>query len=233
MIPRLYITESLKENSILTLEDEQFHYLKNVLRLSEAAKIKLFNGRDGEWEAELTNIEKRKASMRCTRQITIQHHRPPITLMFAPIKPARMDILVEKATELGVTQLQPVLCAYGNIRKINIDRMQSQVIEASEQSERLDIPAIKPLMPLATAIAEHSGCVLWADESRTQTAKFKDAISTHDITGLLIGPEGGFSPEEKNFLASQPKVIPVSLGPLILRAETAGIVMLALYQAQT
>lgn len=233
MIPRLYSPEPLYEKAIIPIERDAFHYLKNVLRLQENAEVRLFNGKDGEWEAHLTDLGKKNGSFLCINRLAEQRSMPPITMMCSLIKPSRMEILLEKATELGVTHIQPIVTEYCNVRKFNMDRARAQTLEASEQSERMDIPEILPLLSLQEAIAKQKGHILWADETRDQKHSITKELAKSQVSGLLTGPEGGFSEKEKAFLQAQPHVIPVHLGPLILRAETAGIVLLALYQAQT
>jgi len=233
MIPRVYITQALGQGNSLQLEGEQFHYIKNVLRLPTGAPILLFNGTDGEWQAHIESYSKKAASILCNTQTRAQTETPPLTLMCSLIKPSRLEILIEKATELGVSHIEPLISDHCSFRKINTERLNSHAIEAAEQSERLTIPTIIPLQSLREAIQNHQGEILWADESRDQTGSLFDTLHNHKITALLVGPEGGFSQKEKEFLRTQSKVHPIHMGNLILRAETAGIALISAYQAHS
>jgi 16S rRNA (uracil1498-N3)-methyltransferase len=233
MTPRLYVTDILSTGSRLHLEGAPLHYLKNVLRLPQGAVVNLFNGRDGEYQSQIETYSKKSMTLLCETQLREQQTQLPLTLMCALIKHTRLEFLVEKATELGVSDIQPLVCDRCSYRKINVDRLGMHAIEATEQSERLNVPDLKQLKSLREAILNFSGDILWADESRDQTLNIFETLNKISISAVLIGPEGGFSDLEKEFLRSQPKVHPVHMGSLILRAETAGIALISAYQAQS
>jgi 16S rRNA (uracil1498-N3)-methyltransferase len=233
MTTRLFVTDPLSGENTLHLEDARLHYLRHVLRLAPGDHILLFNGMDGEWQANIEAYSKKAATLVCTRLIREQHSEPPLTLMCALIKPSRLEILVEKATELGVSHIQPLVSDFCSIRKMNTERLTSHAIEAAEQSERLTVPAIQELLSLREAVQGYDGEILWADESRDQTGSIGEVLKNKNISAILIGPEGGFSDLEKTYLKSQAKVHPVHMGQLILRAETAGIALISAYQSHT
>lgn len=224
--PRLYTTAALAKNRPVELETAQAHYLKSVLRLSEGEQIRLFNGQDGEWRATLQAQGKKTATAHPCEQTAAQpENTPALHLLFAPIKKHRMEILIEKAVELGVTDLHPVITAHTEVRKINTERLKAQIVEAAEQCERLDIPKLHNPAPLLQAVNNWSLAfpVYWAAE-RTEQAE--NLAGTKNPQAFLIGPEGGFHEDEKRLLSQHEKVRPLSLGPRILRAETASIVCL-------
>jgi 16S rRNA (uracil1498-N3)-methyltransferase len=233
MTPRLYINTSLKQGSQIQLEDSQLHYLRNVLRLTLGSPLQLFNGRDGEWEAHIETYSKKSGTLICNKRLRDQRAEVPLTLMCALIKPARLEFLIEKATELGISDIQPLVTDRCSIRKLNTERLLAHAVEAAEQSERLTIPKIHHILSLREAVLAHEQDILWADESREQKGTIVETLKSYPIRALLIGPEGGFSQPEKEFLLSQPKVHPVHMGPLILRAETAGIALISAYQTHT
>ncbi len=233
MIPRLYITEPLEIGHSLHLNDAQLHYIRHVLRLNGGDHVHLFNGTDGEWQAQLDIFSKKAASLLCLKQLREQSKASPLTLMCALIKPARMELLIEKATELGVSDIMPLVTDHCAIRKMNTERLASHAIEAAEQSERLSVPEIHRLQSLREAITDYKGHILWADESRDQSATLYQTLETNPISAILIGPEGGFSELEKDYLRTRNNVYPVHMGSLILRAETAGIALISAYQSHS
>lgn len=233
MIPRLYVIEPLAAGHSLHLTEAQLHYVRQVLRLNTGDHVHLFNGKDGEWQATLDIFSKKSASLMCHNQLRHQNDEKNLTMMCALIKPARLELLVEKATELGITSILPLVTDHCSIRKMNIDRLQSHAIEAAEQSERLSVPQIDALQSLREAVTHFKGQILWADETRGQSATLKQALDEHPISAILIGPEGGFSDAEKEFLRARENVHPVHLGQLILRAETAAIALISAYQAHS
>ncbi|MGB4056941.1 MAG: 16S rRNA (uracil(1498)-N(3))-methyltransferase [Alphaproteobacteria bacterium] len=225
-LSRLYSDRNFSPDATVTLEVAQAHYLKNVMRLKIGDFLRLFNGRDGEWLASITALGKNECSVTLKGKIREQ---PPksaeMHILFAPIKKDRMDILVEKAVELGATALHPVLTNRTIIRKINEDRIRAQVLEAAEQCERFEIPVLYPLADLKQKITgwKHAAPILWCCE-RGESPH----ISTfqEQSWAFLIGPEGGFDDNEFTFLNDQPKIKPMTLGETILRAETAAILAL-------
>jgi 16S rRNA (uracil1498-N3)-methyltransferase len=224
-LPRLYVDAPLSSDAIAPLSPEQTHYLKTVLRRPEDAELRLFNGLDGEWLGRLAFSSKKDSSVSLIRQIREQAFRPlRLHLIFAPIKKDRMDFLVEKAVELGVTDLHPVLTQFTTIRDINPERMTRQIIEAGEQCERLDLPKLHPLRTLKDFIPAWDKTIPVLGGFERIDAPFISTIpNLPQELGLLIGPEGGFGDEERSALLTQSWIKAVSLGDQILRAETAAL----------
>lgn len=223
-LPRLFVEAPLQAASTLPLTTEQTHYLKTVLRRPDGAQLRLFNGRDGEWLGAIQYTGKKDGQVALDRQLQPQSERAlRLHLVFAPIKKDRMDFIIEKAVELGVTDLHPVLTQFTTLREINDVRITRQIAEAAEQCERLDLPALHPLTPLKDFTSRKPSWKTLAALER-EDAPFIGAISpVPSEIGLIIGPEGGFSEEERALLAQNQSFAPVSLGPQILRAETAAI----------
>ena len=228
--PRLYADHPFVVGRSVELSQEQTHYVRNVMRLEQGAMLRLFNGRDGEFTARITDLRKKTCLVELLEQVKSQPQPlPRLHLLFAPIQKQRMDMLVEKAVELGATDLYPILTQYGQVRKIKEERTQAQIIEAAEQSERLDLPVLHELCDLKTTIARWS-----ADTPIYWAAERQDApiLAPHNSTNaFLIGPEGGFSDDECAFLSAQDHIQSVSLGDRILRAETASFYCLSLAQS--
>jgi 16S rRNA (uracil1498-N3)-methyltransferase len=235
---RLYIEADLTAGAAVELSQDQAHYLKNVMRLSEGAVVALFNGRDGEFAARIERFAKRGAGLVVETQTRPQVIEPDLWLVFAPIKRARIDFLVEKATELGASALVPVITRHTIVERLNLDRLRAHAIEASEQSERLTVPTIAEPRALDALLAawEPSRRIMLCDESGT-APPVADALSglsaaaSSSVWAVLIGPEGGFAETELDGLRKLPFVSPVSLGPRILRADTAALAGLAVLQA--
>ncbi len=233
-LKRLFIRQPLALNKEIKIEDSQAFYLVHVLRMQEGAEILLFNGQDGEWLAKLTTVGKKFVVVQLTHQERLQTAHTDLIYCFAPLKNARLDYVVQKAVEMGVSVLQPVITHHTQVTRINMARMEANVIEASEQCGILSLPECVPAVLLAELL-EH-----W-DETRPlffcdEAHKLHNPLpffKKHEIRGLgvLIGPEGGFSEEERSFLKKHPFVIPISLGPRILRADTAAVAALALLNA--
>jgi len=219
-LPRLFINAPLSQDGGAALSADQAHYLKNVLRRNDGDNVRVFNGRDGEWRGPLENLSKKSGAVRLNIQTRPQPQTTRrIHLYVAPIKKAAMDWMIEKAVELGATDLHPVLTQNTEVRKINAERMAKQIFEAAEQCERLEIPILHELTPLSGAF-DGKYPVFACIERENAVEIGKSAVNNGDI-GLLIGPEGGFTAEEKAFLAQNPHINPVSLGETVLRAETA------------
>ncbi len=226
--PRLYVTQPMEAGGSIGLSPEQAHYLKNVLRRDIGADLRIFNGHDGEFLAEIEAIDKKVCRVSLKEKLIEQHaHQSVVRLYFAPPKKSRLDFLVEKAVELGVSSLHPVFTSRTENRKLNAERIQKQIIEASEQCERLDLPEFNAPIRLHELPEDHN--ILWCAERA-------DADLLGDIQGrdwaFIVGPEGGFDGQELTFLQDRKNLIPVSLGANILRAETASLMCLSYAAAQ-
>jgi len=232
-LTRLYIEADLQFNAELTLQRAQTHYLSTVLRKSAGEIIRLFNGRDGEWAAEIVSLEKRTGKIRLTKRLREHRSAPDIHLLFAPVRKHRTTFILEKATELGVSDLFPIITARTQFPRLNLEKGRLQIIEAAEQTERLDIPTLHSPRKL-NDLLDHWGQnrrIIFADEGGG-CLPAKEAISS--LTGpmsLLVGPEGGFVPKERDRLLGMDCVTPVSLGPRILRADTAALSLLTVWQS--
>lgn len=233
---RLCVDHPLGAGQSVPLTEAQAHYLFGVMRLGAGDAVLLFNGRDGEWRATVAAAGKRGGSLRCDLQTRPQGIAPDLWLVFAPVKKARTDFIVEKAVELGVARLLPVQTDFTNAERLRQDKAEAHVREAAEQCETTFLPEIAPLTPLPRLLAgwDPARRIYWADESGARRAEVSGSRHGGLQAGpaaILIGPEGGFSPAERARLAALPFVTPVSLGPRILRAETAALALIALWQA--
>jgi len=223
---RLYVAADLVAGATVVPTPEQAHYLSHVMRLTAGAPVALFNGRDGEWLATL-EANRRAVLLKVMERLRAQQPMPERWLLFAPIKRTRIDLVAEKASELGATVLQPVLTERTVVDRVNLDRLTAHAVEAAEQCGRLSVPEIRPLLTLDRLFDGWSGPPVWLARPGALPALAAPAAGA-----VLIGPEGGFSPAEERWLGALPFVTPVGLGPLVLRAETAAIVALALLQAR-
>ncbi len=230
-IPRLFVESDLTKSEEFPLVEGQAKYLTRVMRLTEGAMIRAFNGRDGEWTCTLIT-EGKKAALRPEAQTRAQYSPPDLTLLFAPLKKARTDFVVEKASELGVRTIQPVLTQYTQSERVRSDRLQTLAIEAAEQTERLDVPRVQEARPLEQVLSDWdpNTPLIYCDEAG-DLAPFSQ-IDTQSKGAVLVGPEGGFSPREREWLRSKPFIYPITLGPRILRAETAVVAALTLWQSK-
>lgn len=223
---RLFVEPTLAAGVEIVLSAGQAHYLGTVMRRARDEEIVLFNGRDGEWAARIVRLQRDRGSCEVDQRLRPQRAEPDCWLLFAPLKRDATELVVEKATELGVAELRPVITARTNMRALNLDRLEAIAIEAAEQCERLSVPRIAPPVPLWEALSE------WPAGRRLTAAMEREAAPpmgpSVDPGGLLVGPEGGFSPAELDALRRTPFIVPASLGPRILRAETASIAGLAL-----
>lgn len=231
---RLYVAADLGEDVALALDEGQTHYLLHVLRASAGNFVSLFNGRDGEWLGEITALAKRGVGVTCRKRTRVQTGAPDVWLAFAPVKKTPSDYLVQKATELGVSLLQPVFTRRTIVTRINEERMAANAVEASEQSDRLTVPQIREALSfdklLSSWPAERR--LLFCDEGGDAKAMTQAARESRSApAAILTGPEGGFDPAERAALRALPFVTPVTLGPRILRADTAALAALALWQA--
>lgn len=229
---RLCVDHPLAEGQSIPLTEAQAHYLFGVMRLGPEGRILLFNGRDGEWLARIAQAGKRGGMAECVEQTAPQRMPPDLWLIFAPVKKARTDFIVEKAVELGAARILPVQTDYTNSERIRQDRLQAHALEAAEQCGATHVPAVEDLSSLDRLLGhwEPVRRILWADESRVAAAT-TFAGAEPGPWAILIGPEGGFSPAERTRLAALPFVTPISLGPRILRADTAACAALTLWQA--
>jgi 16S rRNA (uracil1498-N3)-methyltransferase len=232
--PRLFVDAPLHEGERIALERNQSNYLGNVLRLAAGETILVFNGRDGEWQAAIEG-RKRPDGLVIAAQTRPQDCLPDIAYVFAPLKHARLDYMVQKAVEMGASSLQPVLTRHTHVSRVNSERMRANVIEAAEQCGILSLAQVAEPIALDRFLdkREAGRLLVFCDEARdvadpVQALQAAQAGSGIDV---LIGPEGGFADEERALLLRQPKTLRLSLGPRILRADTAGVAALALVQA--
>lgn len=240
---RLYVDNELKCGRELLLDGNSGHYLVNVMRIKAGEQVTLFNGRAGDWLAEVIKVGKGKATVIVRENITSQVREPDLWYLFAPIKKARLDYMVQKATEMGVSLLWPVLTERTNLDRLKEDKIRLNAIEAAEQCERMTVPVVNPLIKLEQLLAEwpEDRLIMFcdeeggADQNAFPVGKAIDEVNAWQARpekwAILIGPEGGFSPEERALIRQQPHVVPVTLGPRILRADTAAVAAIALWQS--
>ncbi|MBI2234855.1 MAG: 16S rRNA (uracil(1498)-N(3))-methyltransferase [Micavibrio aeruginosavorus] len=224
-LPRLYVDSPLVADAAVPLSAEQAHYFKTVLRRQDGDSVRLFNGRDGEWRCTLKDLGKKSGFAVTEEKIRPQPEPSPgIHLYFAPIKKSRMDWLIEKAVELGATHLHPVLTQNTEVREINVKRLRQQVFEAAEQCERLDLPELCDMVKLQSLPAD---LPILACLERGNASPISTALKSDSVACILIGPEGGFTAAETAWIGQQKNWTPASLGPRILRSETAACMALA------
>jgi 16S rRNA (uracil1498-N3)-methyltransferase len=233
--PRLFIDAPLVAGQPVPLERNQSNYLGNVLRLSAGDTILVFNGRDGEWQAAIAG-RKRPDSLEIIDQTRPQDRLPDLAYVFAPLKHARLDYMVQKAVEMGASSLQPVLTRFTQVSRVNSERMRANVIEAAEQCGILSIAGVTEPVPLDRYLSQREATrlLVFCDEAAdviNPLQALQDGRSAAYGIDVLIGPEGGFAEEERTILLRQPHTLRLSLGPRILRADTAGVAALALIQA--
>ncbi|MDA8231816.1 MAG: 16S rRNA (uracil(1498)-N(3))-methyltransferase [Magnetospirillum sp.] len=237
---RLFVGADLGPDAAVLLPREQAHYLGAVMRAEPGEAVLLFNGRDGEWRAIIRAIAKNGATLVAETRTRPQAPEPDLWLLAAPIKRERIDLVAEKAAELGVSALWPVFTRRTAMSRVNTDRLAAHMVEAAEQCERLSVPVLREPMPLERALGDWDARrrLLFLDETgggmpiaAALSALADEAQGSVPPLAVLVGPEGGFAPEEQRMLAALPFVRPVSMGPRILRAETAAIAALAVAQA--
>lgn len=232
--PRLFVTEALRPGAEVSLAPGQAHYLVNVLRLRAGGRVLLFNGRDGEWLAEISAAGRRVCALTVLHQTRPQSAPCDLHYLFAPLKRARLDYLAQKATEMGASLLRPVITARTVAGRVNVERMRANVIEAAEQCGILSVPKVHAPVRLADAIAAWDGgrrLILCDEEAPAGDPLAALARLTPGPLAVLVGPEGGFTPEERDMIRARPFVTAISLGPRLLRADTAAVAALALVQA--
>jgi 16S rRNA (uracil1498-N3)-methyltransferase len=233
--PRLFVDAPLRAGQTVALERDQSNNLGNVLRLSAGETVLVFNGRDGEWQAAITG-RKRPDQLGILIQTRQQDRLPDLTYAFAPLKHARLDYMVQKAVEMGASRLQPVLTRHTQVSRLNGERMRANVIEATEQCGILSLAETADPVPLARFLSERDPqrLLVFCDEAAELSAPLRGlqaAPAAPQGIDVLIGPEGGFAEEERTALLRQPRILRLSLGPRILRADTAAVAALALVQA--
>lgn len=251
--PRIFVNAPLAARAEVALDRDQANYLVNVLRLSKDDGVLLFNGRDGEWQAVLTGTGKRSLSAAVGDRARAQPQPLDLHFLYAPLKHARLDYTVQKAVEMGVSRLQPVLTKHTQVARLNLDRMRANAIEAAQQCGVLTLPEIMEPVAFKTITGSIGAArlLIFCDEDAevkdpvaalmaarstglgllpAEAARAAESVQTLPLA-VLIGPEGGFSEDERETLAKRPNVVRLSLGPRILRADTAAVAALALVQA--
>jgi 16S rRNA (uracil1498-N3)-methyltransferase len=233
--PRLFVDAVLAPGATVALDRDQSNYLGNVLRLKSGDDILVFNGRDGEWQASVGG-RKRPDQLTVGARTRPQDRLPDLAYVFAPLKHARLDYIVQKAVEMGASVLQPVLTRHTQVARVNAERMRANVIEAAEQCGILSLAEVADPVPLERFLGERDGgrllvfCDEAADVADPLAALTAAKTAGHGID-VLIGPEGGFAEDERALLLRQIRTLRLALGPRILRADTAGVAVLALVQA--
>ncbi len=231
---RLFVEAPLADGAAVACTPEQVNYLLNVLRLGAGAEILVFNGRDGEWRARLADVGKRRCALQCVAPTRGQQDGPDLHYVFAPLKHARLDYMVQKATELGVAHLQPVLTRRTVVARVNLERMQANAIEAAEQCGVLRVPTVGEPLKLETLLAgwQPERRLIFCDEAaEVENPLAALATIAPGPLAVLIGPEGGFDPAERALLRAKPYAAAISLGPRVMRADTAAVAALALVNA--
>lgn len=234
---RLFVDADLVKGATLTLDKEKAHYLGHVMRLTVGDRLEIFNGRSDSFTAELSDISRKSASVQLTELCAFFKSSPDLWFLFAPVKRIRLDFIAQKATELGVRYIQPINTDFCQVRRVNLERLYANAVEAAEQTGRLDVPAIGPFMPLQRLLVEWPADrhLIFCDETLSADKQTDPLTQLRREpirkAGLLIGPEGGFSDAERNQIRQISSVRPLGLGPRILRSDTAAVAALSLFQA--
>lgn len=235
---RLYVDASLSKDVPIVLDRDQSHYLSNVMRLKVGEAIVVFNGRDGEWHTEIVETTKRQVTLEAVEQVKKQQAEPNLWLAFAPIKKARLDFIAQKATELGVSHMVPVMTRRTIVDRVKTERMTANAIEAAEQCERMNVPTVDEPIKLEKLMADWppERKIMFCDEDLSGTTVHTALAECDDKTdpspwAIFIGPEGGFDEAERKLIRSHPNCVTVSLGPRILRADTAAMAAISLWQS--
>jgi 16S rRNA (uracil1498-N3)-methyltransferase len=233
-LPRLFVKSPLHAGAEIALGPDQAHYLANVLRLKPREQILVFNGTDGEWCARAVAVGKKKVELAAEHETRPQEEGPDLHYLFAPIKRARLDYMAQKATEMGASLLQPVITRRTMAERVKLERLEANAIEAAEQCGILRVPEVRAPEKLEALIEtwDSERLLIFADEAALAASPL-DVLAAQKSKPLavLVGPEGGFDPEERAMLLRAPFVVPVSLGPRIMRADTAAVACLALVNA--
>lgn len=233
---RLFVQEELCSGAKIPLSAQHVHYLRNVMRLPVGGAVTLFNGRDGEWSARVDDLEKKSGTVGVHGEIRPQTESSDIWLLFAPVKRVRIDFIAQKATELGVSRIQPVVTERTNVSRVNTDRLRANAIEAAEQCWCLQVPVVGEPEKLNSLLGEWPAdrrLILCDEQGRQPLPQALADVACEDAEkwAVLIGPEGGFTDDERQTIMAVPQTIPVSLGSRILRADTAVVSVLTLLQA--
>lgn len=235
---RLFVDMPLASGGQLSLSEAQRHYLVNVMRLGTGASLALFNGLDGEWAGQIVKIGKKECTITIENQLKPQMNCRDLWFLFAPVKKARLDFIAQKVSELGVSCIWPVRTDYCQISRVKGERLAANAIEAAEQTERMDIAEIRDFSGLFSVLdqMEDERLLIWCDESSAgnrahSIAVVLQTVPAHTKAAILIGPEGGFSPTERERLVGLKNCLKISLGARILRADTAAIAALSCYQS--
>lgn len=231
---RLFVEAPLAAAARVTPGPAQSHYLLHVMRARTGDRVSLFNGRNGEWSARVAEATRHDCVLECERKTAEQGRDDDLWLMFAPIKRTPADYVVQKATELGVSVLQPVITRRTIVHRVNTERMRANAIEAAEQSGRTTVPEIREPRDLARLLAEwaNNRKLLFCDEGGAPPIRDALASGMSGAWAVITGPEGGFDADERAMIRALPSTVPVSLGKRILRADTAALAALAIWQAQ-
>ncbi|WP_412057538.1 16S rRNA (uracil(1498)-N(3))-methyltransferase [Bartonella sp. DGB2] len=232
-LQRLFISGSLAKDVLISLETRQAHYLLHVLRMKAGQELLVFNGKDGEWRAAIFDIKKKTCTLKVEYKTREQESVPDVIYCFALLKQGRLDYMVQKAVELGVAALQPVITQHCQVVRLNEDRVQANAVEALEQCGGLALPHCPMAKNLSALLADWDGRPLFFCDEMAKTINPLVALEgrSRKACGVLVGPEGGFSAAERAFLCQHDFVFPLSLGPRILRADTAAVAALALIHA--
>jgi 16S rRNA (uracil1498-N3)-methyltransferase len=237
-VSRLFVEADLAAGAEAALDEAQAHYLRHVMRRADGAALSLFNGRDGQWSATLSLRGKKAAAAVVGARTREQTVEPDLWLCFAPVKRARIDYIAEKATELGASVLQPIVTRHTIVERVNIDRLRANAVEAAEQTERLSVPDVRPAIDLTRLLGDWPAGrrLLMCDETGggppiAEVLAGLDAEARTAPWAIIIGPEGGFAATEIDLLRRIKDVTAVGLGPRILRADTAALAALSVWQA--
>ena len=226
---RLFIEKQISQNLMIYIKEKQHHFLKNVLRVKLNDVINVFDGITGEWRSKVISISKDKTALKIEKKIRELETQPDIWLIFAPIKLFRLNIIIQKAVELGVSKFVPCKTEFSNFDKLNYTNLELNAIEAAQQCERIDIPKIEKIINLDAIIKElpNDRAIVFCDESDTNLPSIYEEVrlnlNNYSKWSVIIGPEGGFSNEERELIKKQKNVLRVTLGSRILRSDTAAI----------